>query len=338
MKRRGGQRGESRPSGATRRRPLRGALRAALLAGALLAEAAGASSAAPGSPAPIHIASPHGSPPPSPAPLRLAQAAGDGTRKDGGGGQSAFVSEGVLPGGPQGGRERIVADLDQNRVAITAGFDGSEIFVFGAVKRTGPEPASGPLGVVVTLIGPPEKIVVRRKERVKGLWINRDSLVIEAAPSFYALATNGPLGELVTAEERLRYRIGIRQQIFSLEGIAKAAEAAPFIEALIRLQERKGVYRLLEGAVQLSEATLFHARIPLPANLTEGDYEARIFLTRGGQVVDRAETVIPVHKVGLERWIWRLAHERPLSYGILAIVLAALTGWIAATFFALLRR
>ncbi len=333
MRRRGGQRAACRTpdaqGSAGGRRPPRIALKAVLLAGALLAGAAVMTAAAPESTVP-----PRATPPQASTPVRLAQGAGGGA--DGSG--SAFVSEGVLPGSPGKGRERIVADLDQNRVAITAGFDGSEIFVFGAVKRTGPEPVSGPLGVAITLVGPPEKIIVRKKERVKGLWINRDSLVIEAAPSFYALATSGPLEQLVAEDERLRYRIGIRQQIFSLEGIEKAAQAAPFIEALIRLQEKKGVYRILEGAVQLSEATLFHARIPLPANLTEGDYEARIFLTRGGQVVDRAETTIPVHKVGLERWIWRLAHEHPLTYGLLAIALAALTGWIAATFFAILRR
>ena len=59
--------------------------------------------------------------------------------------------------------EEVVAGLSQNRVAITANFDGSEILIYGAVKRMAPAPvADGPLQVVVTVAGPLEPITVRR--------------------------------------------------------------------------------------------------------------------------------------------------------------------------------
>ncbi len=68
--------------------------------------------------------------------------------------------------------ERIVADLDQNRISITTGFDGSEIFVFGAVKREAPAPEDAPpLDVIVVVIGPSEPVVVRRKRRQAGVWV-----------------------------------------------------------------------------------------------------------------------------------------------------------------------
>ena len=40
--------------------------------------------------------------------------------------------------------EAIVAGLSQNRVSITADFDGSEILIYGAVKRDAPAPAGAP--------------------------------------------------------------------------------------------------------------------------------------------------------------------------------------------------
>ena len=51
------------------------------------------------------------------------------------------------------GAESIVAGLSQNRVSITADFDGSEILIYGAVKRDTPPPEGGPLEVIVTVEG-----------------------------------------------------------------------------------------------------------------------------------------------------------------------------------------
>ena len=58
--------------------------------------------------------------------------------------------------------DSIVAGLSQNRVSITATFVGSEILIFGAVKRDEPPPEDDPLRVVVVVEGPKGPITVRR--------------------------------------------------------------------------------------------------------------------------------------------------------------------------------
>ena len=78
-------------------------------------------------------------------------------------------------------------------------------------------------------------------------------------------------------------------------------------------------------------------QIDLPANLVEGPYETRIFLTRNGTVVDRFDTVIEVNKVGLERWIYDLAHNQPLIYGILSLTIAIAAGGMASAVFRWIR-
>ena len=49
---------------------------------------------------------------------------------------------------PSAAQEVIVAGMSQNRVSITADFDGSEILIYGAVKRDSPAPEGGPLEVI----------------------------------------------------------------------------------------------------------------------------------------------------------------------------------------------
>ena len=85
--------------------------------------------------------------------------------------------------------EEIVLGMSQDEVAITATFDGSDILVFGAIKRESAIP-EGELGVIVTIAGPSEPVAVHRKERRFGIWVNTETVEVDAAPSFYAIATS----------------------------------------------------------------------------------------------------------------------------------------------------
>ncbi len=244
-----------------------------------------------------------------------------------------------LTAGPLAARaqETVVSGLSQSRVSITARFDGSEILVYGAVKRISPPPPSPALDVIVTVEGPSLPLTVRKKDLRFGLWINRDTVRIDAAPSFYAVATTGPLPEILSSTEDLRHRISIPRAIRAV-GIAAEAENSPsFTEALIRIREASGAYVLSEGAVSLTEETLFRTDVALPANLTEGSYSVRIFLLRGGKVVDTNTSTIVVRKEGLERWLTNLAHRQPLAYGLLSLLIAVVAGWAASAGFRLIR-
>ncbi len=64
--------------------------------------------------------------------------------------------------------EEIVSDLSQDEVSINATFDGSDILVFGAIRRDAPEP-EGELGVIITVAGPDQHVTIRRKERKFGI-------------------------------------------------------------------------------------------------------------------------------------------------------------------------
>ncbi len=226
--------------------------------------------------------------------------------------------------------EDLVLGLSQNRIAITANFDGSEILVFGAVRRAAPAPA-GDLGVIVTITGPSEPVTVWRKARRFGIWINAERVDVDRAPTFYAVATNAPWGQILSDTEDLRHRVSIDRAIRSIGNLVE--DSPNFIAALIRLREGADLYQNAVATVDLAEDTLFSVAVALPANLTEGTYTARVLLTRDRQVVADQNTVIDVRKVGLERFLYRLAHDRPLAYGLLSILIAVAAGWGASALF-----
>ena len=240
---------------------------------------------------------------------------------------------------PAAAQELVVTGLSADEIALNATFDGSELFLFGAIRRDGPVPEeAGPLDIVITLKGPPRDVMVRRKERRFGIWVNSDSVEVRRAPSFYAVAATAPLDRILSQTAQLRYGIGMDQAVRRVGGHASLTDTAPFTEALIRLKEGNGSYVQAAGAVKVAEETLFQTRIEMPANLVEGDYAAEFFLVRDFGVVYSGETLIRVEKTGIERWLYNLSVAEPLLYGIGSVLLALAAGWVAATAFHLGRR
>ncbi|MCX7567203.1 TIGR02186 family protein [Sulfitobacter sp. F26169L] len=234
--------------------------------------------------------------------------------------------------------EEVVLGLSSDTVSINTNFDGSEILIFGAVKRDGPAPSDPPLEVIVTVAGPSETKTVRRKEKRFGIWVNTDAVEIDRAPSFYAISTSSPMRQALSATEDVRHSISIPRAIRSVGAPDTIENSATFTEALIRIKSRSNQYQLNEQTVSVDEQTLFRTSIKLPAALTEGDYQTRIFLTRGGQVVSQYETSIYVRKVGLERWLFVLSREQSFFYGLMSLAIAIAAGWGASAVFGLLRR
>ncbi len=235
------------------------------------------------------------------------------------------------------GAEEVVLGLSSDQVSINTSFNGDEILVFGAVKREESIPDGPALQVIVTVAGPSEPVTVRRKAHRFGIWINTDTVNVDLAPSFYAVATSGPLKEVVTNTEDLRYKISIARAIRSVGAPPGIEDAAAFTDALIRVRGNAGLYQLLENRVAVDQQTLFRTAIGMPSNLTEGAYTVRIFLTRSGTVISSYETNIDVRKVGLERWLFTMSRQKPLWYGLMSLAIAIVAGWGASAAFRLLR-
>lgn len=237
----------------------------------------------------------------------------------------------------------IVGALSQNRVSLTANFSGSEILIFGAIRRDpyeilveDPEFVP-PFDIVVVIEGPRQPVAIWRKERRVGIWVNVDSVTLASVPSFYAVASTEPLHQIISPETDAQYRISARQAIRPEQSISDVADQTVFSEALLRIREREAQYLTLERFVHLERDILFRTQVLLPANLTEGAYTTRMYLMRDGDVVSQFRTAIFVRKDGLERWLHQLAYDQPLLYGLLALAIALVAGWGAAAVFRLIR-
>ncbi|HRO10568.1 TIGR02186 family protein [Amaricoccus sp.] len=240
---------------------------------------------------------------------------------------------------PLPAQESVVTGVSTENIGLNATFDGSDLFVFGAIRRDAPiPPEADPIDVVITIKGPPRNVRVRHKERRLGIWMNTESLPVRQVPSFYAIATTRPLEETLSETERLRYQIGMDEAVRRVGGHDTIEDTTVYTDALVRLKERSGSYQQRDGAVLVAEETLFQTSFHMPANLTEGNYIAQFFLVRDREVISSGTSVIRVAKTGIERWLYNLSRNRPLLYGLASVAAALAAGWLAAEAFRLARR
>ena len=66
-----------------------------------------------------------------------------------------------------------------------------------------------------------------------------------------------------------------------------------------------------------------------PANVPTGTYKVEVYLLRDGRVVSAQTTPLIVGKIGLEADIFDFAHNYAALYGVIAILVALVAGWLA---------
>jgi uncharacterized protein (TIGR02186 family) len=225
--------------------------------------------------------------------------------------------------------ETVTAAVAPARVSISSTFAGVEATIFGAIEAdpATPRPRHG-YDVVVTLSGPEGAVVVRRKEPVAGLWINRDRELFARVPLYSAIASTRPLEELT--DRATLDRLGLDRRI---DDVTADARHAAFRLALHRLELRNGNWRDLPGAVTFLGDRLFTARIAVPAEAPVGRWTAAVRVFADGVPVAATVAELSVAKSGFDREIAELAAERPALYGLLAVALSLVTGWLGGFLF-----
>jgi uncharacterized protein (TIGR02186 family) len=236
----------------------------------------------------------------------------------------------LLPGlAARAEADRLVADLSADQVAIKTDFNGTSLLLFGAVAGEDGD------DIVVAISGPPVTLAQRRKDRVSGIWVNREAVEWQQIPSYYHLFSNRPLDQIMPAADRKRLRIGPENLRF-VRAAGKAgggAEQAEWRAALIRNMQEAGLWDAAPSSVEVIKGALFRTNVTLPANIIPGSYGVRILHLRDGQLLNEEETSLSVAKGGFSALIYRFAHDYSIFYGLFAVFFAVAAGWLAAVAF-----
>jgi len=233
--------------------------------------------------------------------------------------------------------ERIVSSLSVHQVLIDQSFSGLDLVLFGTVERDAATVArKTPYNLAVTVTGPRQSFVVRRKERMVGIWVNADSRSFIEVPTYLAALATRPFNAFASPELEQRLQLGLRNILLPQQigpDLADVVRDDPFRVAFVRLRAQRGLYVEQTSAVTFLTPQLFRATIPLPAEVPVGAYEIDIKLFADGAMIARSSSAFEVIKVGFEQFVANSAQHHGLLYGLATAAMALMTGWLASIVF-----
>ncbi|HIJ38687.1 MAG TPA: TIGR02186 family protein [Rhodospirillaceae bacterium] len=219
----------------------------------------------------------------------------------------------------------LIVDLSNHLVAITTGFTGATVLLFGAVESEG--------DLVVVVRGPVQAEMVRRKEPVLGIWINRGKAILAEVPAYYQVAASRPLDEIAGPAVLDRHQIGLDHLAFLVRRKDRKQEDTDYRQALLRLKVAAGLYGAAVEPVSFVGRHLFRTEMTFPANVPTGTYSVEVYLMRRGEVVSAQTTPLIVSKIGVGAEVFDFANHQAALYGLSAVLLAVAAGWLGAVAF-----
>jgi uncharacterized protein (TIGR02186 family) len=178
--------------------------------------------------------------------------------------------------------------------------------------------------------------VVRRKERVVGIWVNTEWRNFVQVPSYLAVLSNRPVEAIVPLDVARRLQLGLRRTLLPQQigpDTADVVRDDPVRAAFLRLMESSKLYVENRAAVTFLTPVLYRANIPVPAGVPVGTYDVDLKLFADGALVTRGDEAFEIVKFGFEQFVAESAVNHGLLYGLATAAMAMLTGWLAAVMF-----
>jgi uncharacterized protein (TIGR02186 family) len=219
----------------------------------------------------------------------------------------------------------LISDISDHLINIDSNFTGTDVLLFGARNDPG--------DIVVVIRGPHQSYMVRKKERVAGIWVNREQVRFDGVSNFYTIASSKPLQAIRGNNLLSPLGIGITNLSFSNNRGLLVNEAAPFKEALMNHLLDNELYLSTPKLIPFIGEVLFRVVIRFPENIPRGAYTAETYLINNGQLLAMQSTPIIVRKTGFDAYVFDMAHDHSTIYGLLAISMALSAGWLAGLLF-----
>lgn len=233
------------------------------------------------------------------------------------------------------GAEKLVSTVSSQNIQVTSSFDGTTLSLFGNIESGTPGVApAGPFNVIITIAGPQQNRVARLKTNVFGIWTNTDQVIFQRFPSFYSVLASGRLDKVADQQVLSANAIDPFDQALLASKNADSGKSQEFGTQLVRLMTQQGHFQVKEDGVRFLSATAYVAQVTLPGDVPNGGFLAHtIVLDMDKHKVAENTQGFSVRKSGFENFVFIASRQQPLLYGIVCVILALGTGWLAGVVF-----
>jgi uncharacterized protein (TIGR02186 family) len=214
----------------------------------------------------------------------------------------------------------IISGISTNEIDIDTKFQGAKILLFGAKGDAG--------DIVIAVRGPKRNFAVTKKQKFLGIWYNGERVKFKNSYSFYSLFSTSP-DQSVNDNILIPLELGKDNLQFGVSDKVEEKKRDEFKLQLIKNLEENQLYSSSTRPVDFLDETLFKVMLDFPKNISRGVYSVEIYLLNEGSLVSFQSIPIYVNQVGLSARILDFAYNESFLYGLLAVAVALVFGWLA---------
>ncbi len=219
----------------------------------------------------------------------------------------------------------LISGISTNEINIDTKFKGAQILLFGAKGDAG--------NIVITVRGPKKNFLVTKKQKILAVWYNGTRINFENSYSFFSIFStfnNGEIQEDIMSDLEL----GKDFLEFSTNNKISDNNNNDFKAQLIEKMEKNNLYNNNVSKVEFLDETLFKVMLNFPKNIVRGIYTVELYLIKENTLISFQSIPIYVNQIGISAKISDFAIQQDMIYGIIAVMLALIVGWLANYIFA----
>ncbi|RJQ28699.1 MAG: hypothetical protein C4589_05900 [Peptococcaceae bacterium] len=240
---------------------------------------------------------------------------------------------------PDNGNQAAVAGplalaTEIDNIDVGMNFNGSQI------KFSGQAPEGS--AIFLKVLSPDKKVGLSKQGRKGPVWLTVETVQVSRMPGMFQVMSSGKIEDLPPA---LQQEMGIEPGYPALKKTAEVTskhdektvvlppeEANEFIEGLVRINEKKGLYRYENNAVEVSGSS-FKGTINIPPDVPRGESKIYAYAVKDGKIAGTAVKDFKVTSVGLVQSLNIMAQQNAVAYGIMAVVVALGAGLLVSAAF-----
>ncbi|MBF0488501.1 MAG: TIGR02186 family protein [Nitrospirae bacterium] len=232
----------------------------------------------------------------------------------------------------------LTLSLDKKMIPINAFYKGNALKITGTV-------ASGE-DVVVKITSPLENESFMVKEKLFHLfWMNKDKVDVSKVNSVYMLYSSADIDGILPVAERNKYSLGY-EALHNSVGISGASDKDALFREFIKVKEAGKLYSAPDNKVGNKVILMplkdgnnsFWLTVKMPYQVPIGRYEVAVYAVKNRSIVQMVSDNVLIEPVGVVREISDIAMNHGGVYGVLAIIIALITGYMVTPVIGIAKR
>jgi len=231
-------------------------------------------------------------------------------------------------------KQKVVTAASKNLIEIGLSYSGDQVHFFGV------NPVPGTDLIIKLTAEKDEEIKFSVKGKVGPFWMTVKQYDVTGAPFMYKIHASKPIKEIVSPAVAQELELGYPAIRHKMKMHLSRGEAAPddadkVFQGMLKIKERANLYNIVEdpARLQVAEGKLFKHYFRFPPAATEGRYQVESYCFSKGELVGYGKDIIEIKKVGLENWLTQTSQNKPIFFGILAVVIAVGAGLLVGVIF-----